>query len=128
MVLQQLTRALQGECLGYCNDYTDKTQAQCTGGTWHGTTASDDHVASIEGATAITPESDLEFSCEYVIHNQMYVGTLKLGLAFEKTANTVGVGGSVLTKIIVPMKVTPGLNDPNFFQAEQKDTSTIRSK
>lgn len=110
----------KGECLGYCNDHTDKTQAQCTGGSLSWVAASNDDVTSIEGASAISWASDLEFSCEYVIHNQMYVGTLKLGLAFEKTANTVGVGGSVLTKIIVPMKITPGLNDPNFFQAEQK--------
>lgn len=110
----------KGECLGYCNDHTDKTLGQCTGGNLAWVSASDDHVTSIASATDVTWESDLEFSCEYVIHNQMYVGTLKLGLAFEKTANTVGVGGSVLTKIIVPMKITPGLNDPNFFQAEQK--------
>ena len=110
----------KAECLGYCNDYTDKAESACTGGSLAWIDPLDTDVSLISEATDAVWSTDNEFSCEYYVHNQMYVGTLKLGLAFEKTANTVGVGGSVLTKIIVPMKITPGLNDPNFFLSKQK--------
>jgi hypothetical protein len=102
------------ECLGYCDDHSSE-EDDCTG-----TFTAASLNPPVKPSTSATWTSDLEYSCEFLVQNNMYVGTLKLGLAFEKTANTVGLGGKVLTKIIVPIKVTPGLNDPNFFQAAAK--------
>lgn len=107
-VLKGLTKE---ECIGYCPDHTSELS----------TCASTKTVPTLSPAvktgTSASWSSDLDYSCEFIVKNNMYVGTLKLGLAFEKTANTVGNGGKVLTKIIVPMKITPGLNDPDFFKA-----------
>ena len=97
------------ECVGYCADHTTDI-GSCT-------PTIPTLSPAVKTSTTASWSSDLDYSCEFIIQNNMYVGTLKLGLAFEKTANTVGVGGKVLTKIIVPIKVTPGLNDPNFFDA-----------
>ena len=99
------------ECIGYCPDHISALDS-CSA-----TKTVPALSPAVKSGTTASWSSDLDYSCEFIIQNNMYVGTLKLGLAFEKTANTVGVGGKVLTKIIVPIKVTPGLNDPNFFQA-----------
>ena len=109
VVLKGLTKE---ECVGYCVDHTSDV-GSCPLGASPTLPTLSPPLSS--GSASWT--SDLDYSCEFIIQNNMYVGTLKLGLAFEKTANTVGVGGKVLTKIIVPIKVTPGLNDPNFFDA-----------
>lgn len=101
------------ECIGYCDDHTSDVTS-CPSGT---SATLPTLSPAVKPNTVATWSTDLDYSCEFIIQNNMYVGTLKLGLAFEKTANTVGVGGKVLTKIIVPIKVTPGLNDPNFFDA-----------
>ena len=153
------------ECLGFCNDLTDKNEAACgaasktwvkprhiddihgvcstgagaddtrrkceaSSGTWYmqkctGGSNNNQYVAAStcesNGGTAGVISSwtdDLEYSCEYYIANNMFLGTATLVVTFDKASETiVASGGDPSTAIKIPLKFVPGANDPSFHAA-----------
>lgn len=153
------------ECLGFCNDLTDKDEAACgtASKTWvlprhiddiYGECSSGDaahdtrrkceaasetwHMSKcvggsnngqyVDSSTCVTnggePQTistwtdDLEYSCEYYIANNMFLGTATLVVTFDKASETiVASGGDPTTAIKIPLKFVPGANDPSFHAA-----------
>lgn len=59
------------------------------------------------------------YTCEFYVQNNMYLGSAKLAIAFQKTATTQG-NNPRLTKLHASLKFVPGSDDPNFDQAAAK--------
>ena len=60
------------------------------------------------------------YACEFYVQNNMYLGSVKLAIAFQKTSTTTATGDSRLTKLHASLKFVPSDDDPNFYQAATK--------
>jgi hypothetical protein len=60
------------------------------------------------------------YKCEFYVQNNMYLGSAKIAVAFQKTSTTTATGDSRLTKLHASLKFVPGSDDPNFEVAATK--------
>ena len=60
------------------------------------------------------------YACDFYVQNNMYLGSVKLAIAFQKTSTTTATGDSRLTKLHSSLKFVPSDDDPDFYTAFSK--------
>ena len=91
-----------------------RDRGTCAGGS---ASTSTERSVCVGGGGAFTTT---HYECEFYVQNNMYLGSVKLAIAFQKTSTTTATGDSRLTKLHASLKFVPSADDPNFYVSAEK--------